>query len=66
MPVYYLALQVIKDDSARLKGELERLRAEEKVTPQLEKQMEKLEIMSQINVPWVKWDFEHGKGISQQ
>ena len=76
LPVYDEALKVIREDSKKIKAELEAVRAEvkrlegatekENVKGELEELRKKekiLEIQSEINLPQVRWGVANGMGV---
>ena len=76
LPVYDEALKVIREDSKKIKAELEAVRAEvkrlegatekENVKGGLEELRKKekiLEIQSEINLPQVRWGVANGMGV---
>lgn len=65
VPLYDMALKVIEEDSTRHKAEMARLQAlseEDPQNEQLRRDIEKIEILSEVNVPEVRWKFENGYG----
>ena len=65
VPLYDMALKVIEEDSTRHKEEMRRLQALSEKDPQneqLRRDIEKLEILSEVNIPEVRWKFENGYG----
>jgi len=65
VPLYDMALKIIEEDSARQKAEIARLQAFSEEHPQneqLRRDIEKVEILSEVNVPEVRWKFENGYG----
>jgi large subunit ribosomal protein L35 len=65
VPIYDMAMRIIEEDSARHKSEIVRLQALSEKEPQneqLRRDIEKLEILSEVNVPEVRWKFENGYG----
>ena len=70
LPVYDLAVNYIKQDSANLKHELAGLKTElqsGKLTPEeaerVQEKIDILEIQSEINVPSVRWKARNGLGV---
>jgi len=64
--LYDMAMKIIEEDSARHKSEIARLQAlceKEPQNEQLRRDIEKLEILSEVNVPEVRWKFENGYGM---
>ena len=60
-----MAMKIIEEDSARHKSELVRLQALSEKEPHNEQHrqdIEKLEILSAVNIPEVRWKFENGYG----
>lgn len=60
-----MAMKIIEEDSARHKMEISRLQALSEKEPQneqLRRGIEKLEILSEVNVPEVRWKSENGYG----
>lgn len=60
-----MAMKIIEEDSARHKSEIARLQAlceKEPQNEQLRRDIEKLEVLSEVNVPEVRWKFENGYG----
>ena len=65
VPLYDMALEIIEEDSARHKLEIARLQTlaeKEPQNEQLRRGIEKLEILSEVNVPETQWKFENGYG----
>ena len=65
VPLYDMAVKIIEEDSARHKLEIARLQALSEKEPQneqLRRGIEKLEILSEVNVPEVRWKSENGCG----
>ena len=65
VPLYDMAMKIIEEDSARHKLEISRLKALSEKEPQneqLRRGIEKLEILSEANVPEVRWKSENGYG----
>jgi len=65
VPLYDMAMKIIEEDSARHKSELVRLQALSEKEPQNEqhrRDIEKLEILSEVNIPEVRWKFENSYG----
>lgn len=65
VPLYDMALRIIEEDSARHKLEISRLQTlaeKEPQNEQLRRGIEKLEILSEVNVPEARWKFENGYG----
>ena len=65
VPLYDMALKIIEEDSARHKLDIVRLQAlaeKEPQNEQLRRGIEKLEILSEVNVPEAQWKFDNGYG----
>ena len=65
IPLYDMALRIIEEDSARHNAEITRLQVLSKKDPQneqLRRDIEKIEILSEVNVPEVRWKSENGYG----
>ena len=65
VPLYDMALKVIEEDSTRHKAEMARLQALLEKDPQneqLRRDIGKIEVLSEVNVPEVRWKFENGYG----
>jgi hypothetical protein len=65
VPLYDMALKLIEEDSARHKAEIARLKVLLEKDPQneqLRRDIGKIEILSEVNVPEIRWKFENGYG----
>jgi hypothetical protein len=67
VPLYDMAMKIIEEDSARHRSEIVRLQAlceeePQKENAQLRRDIEKLEVLSEVNVPETRWRFENGCG----
>jgi hypothetical protein len=65
VPLYDMALKTIEEDSARHKAEITRLQTLLEKDPQNEQlrgDIKKVEILSEVNVPEVRWKLENGHG----
>lgn len=70
MPLYDLALDMIVKDSANIKKEASKLRKEiqdgsqrpKRELDEMNEELERLDILAEVNVPAVKWGFERGYG----
>jgi hypothetical protein len=65
VPLYDMALKIIEEDSALHKAEIARLQVLLEKDPQneqLQRDIGKIEILSEVNVPEIRWKFENGYG----
>lgn len=65
LPVYDLALDIIHKDSERLTKQAEAIKAQLARRPTdsgLAKRLDRLQVLSQVNIPAVKWSFDNHYG----